>query len=180
MSSENISSKTALGRAFDLWVMTLNNIGTVWIFLLMLLINADVFSRFLFNRPIDGVPEMVALSIVGIVFLQLGDAVRAGRLTRSDGFFNKVVASRPRLKLVLNTFYDLCGMAFFFAILVGVYPIFIQAYQGGYYAGTEGIFTVPEWPVKLILVISCITVILVFLGLLVRHIGALIKSGDSE
>ncbi len=180
MNNKKTSGKFGVAKAFELWVMALNNIGTLWIFLLMLLINADVFARFLFNRPIDGVPEMVALSIVGIVFLQLGDAVRAGRLTRSDGFFNKVVARRPRLKLALNIFYDLCGMAFFVAILVGVYPIFIQAYQGGYYAGTEGIFTVPEWPVKLILVISCVTVILVFFTLLVRHIGGLIKSGEVE
>jgi len=178
--SESSTKKVGLARAFEIWVLALNNIGTVWIFLLMLLINADVFARFLFNAPLDGVPEMVALSIVGIVFLQLGDAVRAGRLTRSDGFFNKVVEKRPRLGLVLNTFYDICGVAFFTAILLGVYPIFIQAYQGGYYAGTEGIFTIPEWPIKLILVISCITVIAVFLTLIKRHISALINLGAAK
>jgi TRAP-type C4-dicarboxylate transport system permease small subunit len=105
--------KSSLSRAFEIWVVTLNSIGTAWIFLLMLIINADVLARYLFNSPIAGVPEMVALSIVGIVFLQLSDAVRAGRLTRSDGFLSRVVASRPKLGLVLNTFYDLCGMAFF-------------------------------------------------------------------
>lgn len=180
MNDIDSSKKTGLARAFEIWVLSLNNIGTVWIFLLMILINADVFARFLFNAPIDGVPEMVALSIVGIVFLQLGDAVRAGRLTRSDGFFNKVVENRPKLGLVLNTFYDLCGMAFFIAILFGAIPIFIKTYQGGYYAGTEGIFTIPEWPVKLILVISCITVVAVFMSLIKGHISALIKSGAAE
>ena len=117
--------KSALSRAFEIWVVTLNSIGTAWIFLLMLMINADVLARYLFNAPIDGVPELVALSIVGIVFLQLSDAVRAGRLTRSDGFFNRVIARRPRLGSVLNIFYDLCGMAFFVAILVGIVPILI-------------------------------------------------------
>jgi len=165
--------KSLLSRAFETWVVALNSIGTAWIFLLMLIINADVLARFLFNAPIDGVPEIVALSIVGIVFLQLSDAVRAGRLTRSDGFFRRVIARRPRLGLVLNIFYDLCGMAFFVAILVGIVPILIEAWQGDYYVGTEGLFTVPEWPLRLVLVISCITVITVFVSLVKRHISAL-------
>ena len=180
MTDTTVVKKSALSRAFEVWVITLNSIGTAWIFLLMLIINADVFARFLFNAPIDGVPEMVALSIVGIVFLQLSDAVRAGRLTRSDGFFNRVVARRPRLGLVLNTFYDLCGMAFFIAILFGAIPIFIEAYQGDYYAGTEGIITVPTWPLKLILVISCITVVMVFASLIRRHVSALLHSGSDK
>jgi TRAP-type C4-dicarboxylate transport system permease small subunit len=167
--------KPALSRAFEVWVVTLNSIGTAWIFLLMLLINADVLARYLFNSPIDGVPEMVALSIVGIVFLQLSDAVRAGRLTRSDGFLNRIVADRPRLGFVLNAFYDLCGMAFFVAILFGIVPIFIEAYQGNYYAGTDGIIKVPVWPIKLILVISCVTVVAVFVSLVIRHVRALMQ-----
>ncbi len=172
--------RSTLARAFDFWVMALSSIGTAWIFLLMLIINADVLARLLLNAPIDGVPELVSLSIVGIVFLQLGDAVRAGRLTRSDGFFNRIVASRPRLGLVLNTFYDLCGLAFFAAILIGIVPVLIEAYKGNYYAGTDGIFTVPVWPIRLILVISCITVITVFVALITRHVSALMRSGAEE
>lgn len=175
MSSNDIPSRGRISRVFELWVHALNNLGTLWIFILMLIINADVLSRALMNAPIDGVPEMVALSIVGIVFLQLGDAVRSGRLTRSDGFFNRVVESRPRLGLALHIFYDLCGLAFFIAILFGAVPIFIEAYQGGYYSGTEGVFTVPEWPIRLILVISCITVVCVFLTLIGRNLKALLN-----
>ena len=172
--------KSALSRAFEFWVVALNSIGTAWIFLLMLLINADVLARYLFNSPIDGVPELVALSIVGIVFLQLSDAVRAGRLTRSDGFFSRVIARRPKLGHALNIFYDLCGMAFFVAILVGIGPILVEAWQGDYYVGTEGIFTVPEWPIRLVLVISCITVIAVFVSLIKRHVSALTKPEADE
>lgn len=159
------------GRVFERWVKALNSVGTAWIFLLMLIINADVFSRVLFNAPIDGVAELVALSIVGIVFLQLGDTVRAGRLTRSDGFFNRVVQRKPRLGMLLSIFYDLCGAAFFIAILIGSVPYFVDAYTSGYYVGTEGLFTIPVWPVKLILVVSCITVTVVFFGLIKSHLG---------
>ncbi len=180
MSDASTTKKVGLARAFEIWVVSLTSIGTIWIFLLMLIINADVSSRFLFNKPINGVPEMVALSIVGIVFLQLSDAVRAGRLTRSDGFFNSVAERKPRVGLTLNIFYDICGMAFFAAILIGGTPIFIEAYQGKYYAGTEGIFTIPTWPIKLILVISCVTVIAVFATQVKRNICALMQAGASK
>jgi len=71
-------------------------------------------------------------------------------------------------------------MAFFVAILFGAVPIFIEAYQGDYYAGTEGILTVPIWPIKLILVISCITAIAVFVSLVTRHVSALMQSGEDN
>lgn len=150
-------------RLFCGWVFSLNSIGTAWIFLIMLLINMDVFMRALFRKPIDGVTEIVSLSIVGIVFLQLSDAVRVGRLTRSDGFFNQVVKKKPRFGAILSIFFDLCGVLFFAVILTGAIPFFVDAWVGGYFIGTEGIFTFPKWPVRLILVISCSTVIMVFL-----------------
>ena len=46
----------SLGTAFDALISALNAVGTVWIFVIMILINADVFARFLFNHPINGVP----------------------------------------------------------------------------------------------------------------------------
>ena len=92
---------------FERWVFSLNGIGTLWIFLIMLLINTDVLLRFLFNAPIDGVTEIVEVSIAGIVFLQLADAIRAGRLTRSDGLFNKIKANKPVLGQWMDIFLSL-------------------------------------------------------------------------
>lgn len=167
------SGKGATARVFAAWVGGLNAVGTFWIFLIMLLMNVDILMRFLFSAPIDGVTEIVELSIAGIVFLQLGDAVRAGRLTRSDGLYNKIVASRPTLGHVLGAFYALSGAAFFIAILFGAVPTLIEAYERNYYAGNEGIFTIPIWPIRLILCVSCITVVGVFLVFVCRHLAAL-------
>ena len=50
-----------------------------WIFVLMVVINVDVIGRTLFTKPLPGVPELVRLSIVAIVFLQIGSTLRAGR-----------------------------------------------------------------------------------------------------
>jgi TRAP-type C4-dicarboxylate transport system permease small subunit len=141
----------------------------------MVIINADILSRFLLRVSIDGVTEIVELSIVGIVFLQLGDAVASGRLISSDGLYNKIVSNNPRMGHALGIFFDLGGAAFFGAILVGIYPLFIDAYTRGYFAGTEGIFTVPLWPIQLLLVICCITIILVFLQLAWRHLSSMVN-----
>lgn len=162
----------AVGKLFNSWVFTLSGIGTVWIFLLMLLINADILSRFLFSASIHGVTEIVELSIVGIVFLQLADAVASGRLISSDGLYSKIVAAKPRVGHVLGVVFDLCGVAFFGAILAGIYPLFVESYQRDYFAGTEGIFAVPLWPLRLLLVICCTTIIVVFLKLVWRHLTA--------
>lgn len=170
--------QSTIGRAFSAIVGWLNNAGTFLIFALMVLINADVFSRFLFNAPIDGVTEMVELSIVAIVFLQIGDAIRAGRLTRSDGLFSKIQKRQPGIARVMSIIFDLLGALFFAAILYGAWPRFIDAWQRGYFAGNRGIFVVPVWPIRLILVIGCVVAILVFLGFIKRQLGG--QSVDSK
>ncbi|MBT4116104.1 MAG: TRAP transporter small permease subunit, partial [Rhodospirillaceae bacterium] len=83
--------RTSVMSAFDMLISALNAIGTAWIFVLMLAINADVFSRFLFNAPLSGVPLIVEMSIIAIVFLQLAAALRGGRLTRSDVLIAKLL-----------------------------------------------------------------------------------------
>ena len=93
-------------------------------------------------------------------------------MTRSDGFFNQLVEQKPRLGAIMDIFFDICGVVFFGVILVGAVPFFVDAWVGGYFVGTEGIFTFPKWPVRLILVVSCTTVILVFLAKIVAGISA--------
>jgi len=158
-------------------VAALNGAGTILIFLLMILINLDVLMRYAFNSPIDGVTELVELSIVAIVFLQLADTVRCGRLTRSDGFYNRIRRLSPRTGHVLAVIFESAGIFFFAAILYGAVPRLIDAYSKGYYTGNVGIFVFPVWPVRLILVIGCIAVILVFLQFIFRHLAAIRDTG---
>ena len=174
-------SGSMLSRAFSSFVAGLNSVGTVLIFALVVMINLDVFARFLFNAPIDGVTELVELSIVAIVFLQLADAVRAGRLIRSDGLYSRVQKRNPRLGHVLGASFDLAGAIFFSTIIMGGVPRFIDAWERGYFSGNKGIFVVPVWPVRLVLVIGALTVVLVFLGLAWNHLRDLNKSpGDDS
>lgn len=167
-------------RAFSKFVAGLNSVGGALIFAMIVMINLDVFSRFLFNAPIDGVTELVELSIVAIVFLQLSDAVRNGRLTRSDGLFSKIREKNPRLGHVMSIIFDLAGAVFFVTIISGSIPRFIEAWERGYYSGNQGIFVVPVWPVRLVIVIGAITVVFVFLGLVMKHVKALKGAGGAS
>ncbi len=167
-----------VSRAFSRFVAGLNSIGGVLIFGLVVMINLDIASRFLFNSPIDGVTELVELSIVAIVFLQLGDAVRNGRLTRSDGLYGKIKEKNPRLGHILGAFFDLAGAVFFVTLIAGSVPRFIDAWERGYYSGNKGIVVIPVWPVRLIIVIGAVTVVFVFLGLIRKHLVALKEEGD--
>lgn len=169
-----------LTRAFSKFVAGLNSVGGVLIFAMIVMINVDVFSRFLFNHPIDGVTELVELSIVAIVFLQLSDAVRNGRLTRSEGLFSKIREKKPRIGHMMSIVFDLAGALFFITIIAGSIPRFIEAWERNYFAGNKGIFVVPVWPVRLVIVIGAVTVVLVFLGLVMQHIKALSDKGEAQ
>src|SRR5690606_26270968 len=73
----------------------LNALGSLMILGLMLLINADIIGRTGFNAPVRGVTELVSLSIVGIVFLQLADTLRCGRFTRADMLLERLKRTQP-------------------------------------------------------------------------------------
>ena len=162
---ESVATRSALTRL----LVGLNGIGSVWIFALMVLINADAFSRTLFTAPIYGVNEMIELSIVGIVFLQLGDALRTGRLTRSDGLFRILLGRQPLIGRSLGALFDLLGAVFMGLILYGSWPLLTEAWVNDYYVGNEGVFTAPTWPIKLIIVVGCLVTMLQFVAFAIRH-----------
>jgi len=62
--------------------------------------------------------------------------------------------------------------------LLGAIPRLIEAYERGYFAGNEGLFVVPVWPIRLILVAGCLVVALQFVVLAWRHVIALQTDGS--
>ena len=168
--------KRKIVRGFQAWVSGLSGAGTCLIFAIMVLINVDVVSRLLLNAPISGVTELVELSIVCIVFLQISDAIRGGKLIRSDSLHARLLSRVPSAGHALGVLFDLAGALFFTAILYGSVPRLIEAYRAGYFAGNVGLFTMPVWPIRLVLVIGCVTAILVFVQCAWRHLAAITKA----
>lgn len=128
----------------------LNAVGSVGIFLLMGLICVDVVGRYGFNSPVAGVTEIVELSIVVIVFVQLTDTSAHGRLTRADTLVDALRVTRPRVAHAIDGVASLCGFALMAILAYGVVPAAVLDFQRGSYSGTVGIFTFPSWPVKAI------------------------------
>src|SRR5262245_57902231 len=91
--------------ASDLLVSIMNAIGSLWIFTIMVLVCADVFMRYVFNSPITGVPLVITMSLIAIVFLQLPDSLFAGRVTRNAAIISRILATKPKLGRALNASY---------------------------------------------------------------------------
>lgn len=136
---------TPLLRLFDQFSDFLNALGTLLIGTLTLLVCADVASRGLFNQPIRGVPELAAMAIVAIVYLQIPSALKAGRWTMSDMLLVKLP---PRPRQFAEASFNALGSVLFVAICVAVGPYVTDAYQSGDYVGVPGMFTFPTWPIK--------------------------------
>ena len=142
--------------SFATVILVMNNIGTAWVFVLLVIINLDIGGRALFNHPVRGVPEIVAMSIVALVFLQIAHTLKVGRLTRSDILLNWLAGRYPRLKLGLEGGYHLTGAVLMAILFKASLPLLTKAWQIDEYVGAQGDFMAPIWPVKLIILIGCL------------------------
>lgn len=139
---------------FEALLYGLNSLGTLWIIVLMIVINIDVFGRTALQRPLPGVLELVTLSIVGIIFLQIGSTVRAGRITRSDALFRAALRRWPRFAFSLQMLYHLAGAMVFAVLFHASFPFLISSWNSGEYEGIQGYVTYPVWPVRLTILIG--------------------------
>lgn len=173
-------------RKLERWVVAIaiiaNVSGAFVLLALVAVMNVDVVSRNLFNAPFRGVVEVVIFSLALIVFLQLPDVVRTGRLTRSDGFLGLVRSRSPRLGGALARILDGIACVFMCLIVWTVWPEFVEAYESCHfftqpefgpaptgnlwadfkvglarcdYFGTPGILQAPWWPVRLAIAFGC-------------------------
>ncbi len=148
-----------LRRGIDALTLALNVCGTLLIVAVMLLVNADVIGRAGFSAPISGVPEMVSMSIVAIVFLQVAQTFRMGRLTRSDALLATLARRFPRVRSFVEFIFCVLALFIMGALLHASTPLFVKSWTRGTYEGTIGDFTAPIWPVKLIILIGCVALI---------------------
>lgn len=139
-----------------------NASGTLMVLALVVVVNYDMLARTLANAPLRGTVELVQFAMVLIVFLQLPDVIRAGRLTRSDGFLGLLETRAPRLAGLLRRAVDLLSFAVMAMIAVASYPIFVEMWHSQDYFGTPGVFTAPYWPIKLCVLASAILCAIIF------------------
>ena len=150
---------------FGAVLVALNSVGTLWILVLMVVVNGDVVGRTLFNAPIPGVAEFGRLSIVGIIFLSLAHALRQGRITRADALLRKLETRVPAVSAAIETGFALAGAALFAVLVYGSAPFLVDSWRSNEYAGVEGYVTFPIWPVRLVILVgaglSCLQFVLI-------------------
>ncbi|WP_342070943.1 TRAP transporter small permease subunit [Yoonia algicola] len=127
----------------------LNGIATIWAFLLAVVILVDVVGRSFFGQPLQGTKEIVANSIVAIVFLQFPLAVREKAFLRTTLVYDHLPGFLQR---VVDSAGYLIGFGFFAAMAWGGWPDMMIGWRIGEFEG-EGAFRVPVYPVRTIIVV---------------------------
>jgi TRAP-type mannitol/chloroaromatic compound transport system permease small subunit len=152
---ENAAPPTAAApSAFGRLIGLLNAAGSIVIGAVMLLMCADVLLRNLANLPIDGVAELVATSIIVIVFLQLPATVREGRMSRADLFIDPLLQRQPAAGRVLRGLFSLAGIFACGVIAYASWPSLMRSYSEAEYLGVPGVFTFPLWPMRAVVVLG--------------------------
>ena len=118
--------------------------AAAWAFGLAFLVMGNILGRAIFDAPIYGTAEIVAASIVIVVFLQAGYAIRSRSMLKADF----LVIHLPDIvqRILLSVGYFL-GAAFFLMIITGGWEESILSYVEGEYEG-EGALRVPSWPAR--------------------------------
>jgi TRAP-type C4-dicarboxylate transport system permease small subunit len=121
-------------------------LAAVWALGLSVLIVADIVANNVVGRAIPGVRELVISSIVMIVYLTLGYAIRSHSMLRSDTLLLAMPITLQRILLGIG--YAL-GAAFFFMVMRGTIDPTVYAWNTGEFWG-EGALRVPVWPTRLV------------------------------
>jgi len=154
-----------LDRLFGALVTGANALASLWIFVMMVMVVADVSGRFLFSSPIDGTTELVAMSVIAVLYMQIPYTLRSGRMTRSDAFHMRLTERSPALGHGLGLVFHLAGAALMAMIMSAAWPKTVDAFESKFYVGTIGVFTFPEWPMFFIVFLGCLLTAVQFLAL---------------
>lgn len=136
-------------RLSDRLTRLLMILAAIWAFMLCFVTLADIIFRAM-NLPLYGTKEIVANSVVIIVFLQVGFAIRSRSMLNAD-FLVHIFG--PIAQRILVTFALLLG-AIFFAILFhgGIDPA-LRSFANGEFDG-EGALRVPVWPARFVILLG--------------------------
>ncbi|MEM7468719.1 MAG: TRAP transporter large permease subunit [Pseudomonadota bacterium] len=185
---------------YALWLSQsarLLNIGSATVIAaIVLLINADVFARFLFSLPIRGAVELVALAIPATVFLSLPWLKIRNKFIRADVFADRIEKRAVKFSAALNFFFTCLAVTLTASIISATTPELFHSLKFDIYRGVEGEFAARVWPVQLIVIIGCAMLLvleclsfrrknfsvffMLIMGLLAIAIGALLGFSDSR
>lgn len=142
---------------------SLNIVGAIWVMLIMLLITVDVCGRAFFNAPLFGVPEIVKISVVGLVWCQMAHTLKIGAHLRSTILVDRMP---PGARRVIEIISCLMGALMFALIVYSGWDTMIEAWRIGEFEGEEPV-RVPTAPVRTLVLIGAALTAIQFLIMLV-------------
>lgn len=147
----------ALLRLFDLLTRVMNAIGSSLVLFIMVVVLADVVGRGVFSAPLAGTPEMVAIAVAVIVFLQIPSTLATGRVIAADGVLGWIGRHSIRTQQWLLAAHHLVGGVLFAITARYVWTMVFSAHDSGDYYGNPVMFALPKWPVYSVIFFGCTT-----------------------
>lgn len=131
-----------IDKTLEKFLSIMDGLAAIAIFLVMLLITADVLSRVCFNKPFAGTAEIVSSIIIIVCFLEIPYVAVKGAHVRSTLLFDAV---GTRGKLIIDMTAALLGILVYAFIIRASWGNFINAVKIGEaeIAGSVRITTVP-------------------------------------
>lgn len=126
-----------------------STIAAFWALALAFLILYDITGRAFFNSPFDGTIEIVANSMVSILFLQMPYTIYRGAHLRTAVIYQNLGDYGQR---TIDVIVAALGIWFFFSIALGAWEDMIIGWEVDEREG-EGSIRVPIYPVRTLLVI---------------------------
>jgi len=159
------------GRFLTPVTTAMNTAGALVVLGMVVIVNIDVFGRWIMNSPLAGTLELTEMGVVAVVYLTIAHAVGGKRLTRSTALLGLLERrGGQRAALVLRLVFNTAGVAVFAIIAWGQVPRLIDAWSRGYFKGNVGIFTAPTWPLEAIMLAGAVAACLQFLVLALRRL----------
>lgn len=149
----------------------MNAVATIWTFLIMFLMTGDVIGRVVFSNPIRGTSEIVKVSLVGILFMQVPYTLWKNRHVRCDMLLMRL---SPIVKEIVQVFVFIFGAIIFAAIFASSWADTIYAWKIFEYEG-EGALRVPVYPIRSLILLGSALTTIYFIALLVRSISTVLK-----
>ncbi len=135
---------------------------------IVLLINADVVARGLFDTPLRGVTELVALAIPAMVFTCVPDLLCRKELISAGLLSRWLNTAASAYRHAFDCSFHLVTGFISVAILMATMPWMIRAWHDNEFVGVEGDFVVPLWPARIAVVFGCGLLALLSAGIVVR------------
>lgn len=159
-------------RLIDKLATLLNVIAAAWIMMMAWLVLIDVIALAM-SRPIEGTREIIANSVIVILFAQIPLAVRHGGMIRTTILYDN---AGPKLQATIDGLAYILGIIFFVAIAYGGWENMVLGYFRQEFENI-GKGTIPLWPFRYIYVWFSVLAAIVY-GLML--IGLFAKTADQR